>query len=94
MMKYSISLSLQLLAVVIWMVAAPNNAVTSFCFVPTTHGSHFTSRTSIKAGGDQDEPDIVAKRIIVTGDVQGGYYRSCVLNEVSFYIQNCKCFSI
>ena len=30
--------------------------------------------------GDPDE--IVARRIIVKGDVQGGYYRSCVLNEV------------
>ena len=29
------------------------------------------------------EDDIVAKRIVVKGDVQGGYYRSCVLNEVS-----------
>ena len=31
--------------------------------------------------------EIVARRIIVKGDVQGGYYRSCVLNEVcSSYI--------
>lgn len=30
-----------------------------------------------------DGADIVAKRIFVKGDVQGGYYRSCVKNEVS-----------
>ena len=29
-----------------------------------------------------DDNEIVAKRIFVKGDVQGGYYRSCVLNEV------------
>ena len=36
------------------------------------------------SGGDDDddEEEIVARRIVVTGDVQGGYYRSCVLNEV------------
>lgn len=32
---------------------------------------------------DQSSGEIVARRIIVKGDVQGGYYRSCVLNEVS-----------
>ena len=30
----------------------------------------------------EDPNDIVARRIIVKGNVQGGYYRSCVLNEV------------
>jgi hypothetical protein len=36
------------------------------------------------AGQHQDDAvnDMIARRIIVTGDVQGGYYRSCVLNEV------------
>ncbi|KAL7571188.1 hypothetical protein ACA910_008850 [Epithemia clementina (nom. ined.)] len=28
-----------------------------------------------------DDDDLIARRIIVEGDVQGGYYRSCVLNE-------------
>ena len=32
--------------------------------------------------GAEDPDEIVARRIIVKGDVQGGYYRSCVLNEV------------
>jgi hypothetical protein len=27
--------------------------------------------------------DVVARRIVVKGAVQGGYYRSCVRNEVS-----------
>eukprot|EP00536_Pseudo-nitzschia_multiseries_P015599 jgi/Psemu1/218564/e_gw1.917.39.1 len=29
----------------------------------------------------KDPNEIVARRIIVEGDVQGGYYRSCVRNE-------------
>ena len=33
------------------------------------------------AEGENDPNDIVARRIIVEGDVQGGYYRSCVRNE-------------
>jgi hypothetical protein len=36
--------------------------------------------SSDAAGGDPSE--IVAKRITVKGDVQGGYYRACVRNEV------------
>jgi hypothetical protein len=31
---------------------------------------------------NMDASEIVARRIIVKGDVQGGYYRSCVRNEV------------
>lgn len=30
---------------------------------------------------NDDEEDLVAKRIVVKGDVQGGYVRACVLNE-------------
>jgi hypothetical protein len=33
-------------------------------------------------GGGGDPSDIIAKKIIVTGDVDGGYFRSCVKNEV------------
>jgi acylphosphatase len=32
-------------------------------------------------GSEGEDQDIIARRIVVTGDVQGGYYRSCVLNE-------------
>jgi len=35
-------------------------------------------------GSSADESEVIARRIIVTGDVQGGYYRSCVLNEVGW----------
>lgn len=34
------------------------------------------------AGGGGDPSDIIAKKITVTGDVDGGYFRSCVKNEV------------
>jgi acylphosphatase len=34
-----------------------------------------------KANNNEDDEDLVAKRIIVKGDVQGGYVRACVLNE-------------
>ena len=34
------------------------------------------------AEGPGEFSDMVARRIIVTGDVHGGYYRSCVKNEV------------
>ncbi|KAL3827617.1 hypothetical protein ACHAXA_000490 [Cyclostephanos tholiformis] len=30
-----------------------------------------------------DPSEIIARRIVVTGDVNGGYYRSCVKNEAS-----------
>ena len=36
-----------------------------------------------ESADDHDPNDIIARRIIVTGDVQGGYYRSCVRNEAS-----------
>lgn len=41
-----------------------------------------TISTSL-ADGSGEPSDMVARRIIVTGDVHGGYYRSCVKNEVS-----------
>lgn len=31
--------------------------------------------------GEKDPNEIIATRIVVTGDVNGGYYRSCVKNE-------------
>ncbi|CAB9508579.1 expressed unknown protein [Seminavis robusta] len=44
---------------------------------PTTSGN----TALFLASTDHGDDDFVAKRIIVKGDVQGGYYRSCVLNE-------------
>lgn len=38
--------------------------------------------TALFEGGGEDPSELVARKIIVVGDVQGGYYRSCVKNEV------------
>jgi hypothetical protein len=38
---------------------------------------------SESSGGDSSE--VIARKIIVTGDVDGGYYRSCVKNEVCVF---------
>jgi hypothetical protein len=55
------------------------SAVTAF--VPITRTS--LPPTLLHAEASSVDPDeVVARRIIVTGDVQGGYYRSCVQNEV------------
>ena len=43
------------------------------------------SSTAEASGSDKataDPTELIAKRIVVEGDVQGGYFRSCVLNEV------------
>ena len=43
----------------------------------------FDFRVSAESGtGETDPKEIIARRIIVEGDVEGGYYRSCVRNEV------------
>ncbi len=49
-----------------------------------THQPMGSSSSSSADGEDDDNDpdDVIARRIIVKGDVQGGYYRSCVLNEV------------
>lgn len=39
--------------------------------------------TALRAGDGEDPNEIIARRIKVKGAVQGGYYRSCVNNEVS-----------
>lgn len=62
--------------------------ITSSCveafspFPPLSQSSISTISTSL-ADGSGEPSDMVARRIIVTGDVHGGYYRSCVKNEVS-----------
>jgi len=44
----------------------------------------FDFRVSAESGtGETDPKEIIARRIIVEGDVEGGYYRSCVRNEAS-----------
>lgn len=55
------------------------------------HYAHRVSMLTLSGarGGDDyyaaagiDPSEIIARRIVVTGDVDGGYYRSCVKNEV------------
>ncbi|KAL3894514.1 MAG: hypothetical protein SGARI_007719 [Bacillariaceae sp.] len=45
------------------------------------HAETTSSESASSPDDDADNDDIVARKIIVEGDVQGGYYRSCVLNE-------------
>ena len=50
------------------------------------YNSHIRSKgmpTLFMTNDEQDPNETVARRIIVTGDVDGGYYRTCVINEVS-----------
>ena len=42
-----------------------------------------TERVRTNLAAEVDNNEIVGRRILVKGDVNGGYYRSCVLNEVS-----------
>ena len=42
-----------------------------------------TERVRPNLAAEVDSIEIVGRRILVKGDVNGGYYRSCVLNEVS-----------
>eukprot|EP00978_Attheya_sp_CCMP212_P007654 scaffold17766_cov54-Attheya_sp.AAC.4 len=53
---------------------------------PTTRSKAFTassssSTLSMSSSSPDESNEIVARKIIVSGDVMGGYYRSCVLNE-------------
>jgi len=41
----------------------------------------YQPRTEFFLSSNVDDSDLIARKIIVVGDVQGGYYRSCVLNE-------------
>uniref|UniRef100_A0A6V2PX56 Acylphosphatase-like domain-containing protein n=1 Tax=Ditylum brightwellii TaxID=49249 RepID=A0A6V2PX56_9STRA len=68
------------------MASIPESSMNkAFARQQTTFGDR--SRIYRMADGDADvgvaDPnEMVARRIVVTGDVQGGYYRSCVANEV------------
>lgn len=62
---------------------------TSLGFVIKDHSNHLHSAVIRSAANDPksaDGDEVIARRIVVTGDVQGGYYRSCVRNEVRFVI--------
>lgn len=51
----------------------------AFSPLPQQQAKHLS--TQLFSGDDADS-EIVARRIVVNGDVQGGYYRACVKNEV------------
>ena len=59
---------------------------------PKSTSSRMASIHAESVNGAEDPDEIVARRIIVKGDVQGGYYRSCVLNEVGLGTRASTCF--
>ena len=76
------------------LTSADGHCTTAKIFTPTTSAMTIATpklmRHSITVlhaeggdGGAADPSDIIARKIIVVGDVDGGYYRSCVKNEVS-----------
>jgi hypothetical protein len=60
-------------------IAPPSTRLSMSTVRAATESSSSTEATT--EGNDPSE--LVAKRITVVGDVQGGYYRACVKNEVS-----------
>mmetsp|Transcript_11277 Transcript_11277/g.15800 ORF Transcript_11277/g.15800 Transcript_11277/m.15800 type:complete len:144 (+) Transcript_11277:116-547(+) len=61
-------------------VLACATTVTQAFVAPTT--LRFAANTKLYSSSDAADPnEVVGRRIIVTGDVQGGYYRACVNNE-------------
>lgn len=62
-------------------------SIGAFTTTSTVHGGGLTARQPATKLFLADEipgdKDIIAKRITVKGDVQGGYYRSCVRNEAA-----------
>jgi hypothetical protein len=78
---------LQALALMLFM--ATSSVVDAFAMVPTIPtviGSMPRSLVVVsEANGDEhDATEVIARRITLKGAVQGGYYRSCVLNEVRY----------
>jgi hypothetical protein len=41
---------------------------------------------SLADTSDSEASETIARRIVVQGDVQGGYYRACVVNEVRYNV--------
>ena len=46
----------------------------------TPPSARYATASTTEGGGDPSE--VIARKIVVCGDVDGGYYRSCVKNEV------------
>ena len=53
-------------------------------YLDTTSSYGVVPLFSSNGSGDasSDPTEIIARKIVVTGDVQGGYLRACILNEV------------
>jgi hypothetical protein len=62
---------------------APQHLCSSRSFITENQVFAETTKKEQSTSSQSEDPnEIVARRIIVKGDVQGGYYRACVLNEV------------
>ena len=68
--------------------SAPRSQQIRIASDETSSFSSFSSKN--EAEGPED---LVACRITVSGDVHGGYYRACVLNEVRSNVIYKSCFS-
>jgi hypothetical protein len=75
-----------LLAILALVAVCDNLSTDGFVMNPLAVRTSTSTRGTRQFLSQEDnkgpDDDYVAKRIIVKGDVQGGYYRSCVLNEV------------
>ena len=49
----------------------------------TPPSARYATASTTEGGGDPSE--VIARKIVVCGDVDGGYYRSCVKNEVCLF---------
>jgi hypothetical protein len=72
----------RLVSFLTFFLIASNHVVTAFAPTSFLSTAVYGATTRLYVAADAEESDLVARRIVVTGDVQGGYYRSCVLNEV------------
>lgn len=52
-------------------------------FATTNESPNWNQQSDDYAAAGIDPNETIARRIVVTGDVDGGYYRSCVKNEAS-----------
>jgi hypothetical protein len=76
-------------ALALVLLKATSSVVEAFAMAPnspTMTGSMPRSLVVVsEANGDEhDASEVIARRITLKGAVQGGYYRSCVLNEVRY----------
>jgi len=62
--------------------------VSPLCWSSQHHAFDFSVAAKSETG-DNDPNEIVARRILVEGDVAGGYYRSCVRNEAGRFRRLC-----